>query len=118
MKSSKKSKSQSFKDHVYQFIDTEDPEKFIILNINIQSKIVMNTTSFTKWKTIFDNILKLTDKSAKTIVQDIINKFIDQRENILESEKNSQFCDITTLAALNSIVDQTQLTSHTKTEAF
>ena len=58
---------------MYIFQGTEGPKKFIIWNIDIQSKIVMDTSNLEKWYTIFTNILKLTNTLAKAIAQDIIN---------------------------------------------
>ena len=59
---------------------TEDPKKFIIWQLDIQSKIInKEVTKMKHWYTIFRNILKCTDKSMKVIVQEIINKFLDPK---------------------------------------
>ena len=77
-----------------------------------------NTTSFTKWKTIFDDILKLTDKSTKDVIQEILKKFMDPTCNTVEYGKISQFCDIIISKALSSIAKQDLLAAFAKTENF
>ena len=49
--SSRKSNKQSFEDHMYQFVGIEGPVKFDIWNINIQSKIITDTSMFISGQT-------------------------------------------------------------------
>ena len=73
---------------------------------------------------IFNNILKLTDKSTKVIVQDIITKFLDPyhvlgraNHNIVH-ENITQFRDIKTLALLNTYPNQQALKMRVLTFTF
>ena len=91
---------------MYQLVGTEGPNCFVIWNIDIRSKIVTNTTTYSKWMNVFDNILTLTDKLAKIIVQNIITEFMVATGYKLVYGSISQFHNIKTLAALNSIDSQ------------
>ena len=62
---------------MYIFTGTEGPKKIIIWNTDIQSKFVKDWTKMKQWYTIFNNILRLTDKTAKANIQDIINEFLN-----------------------------------------
>ena len=90
---------------MYIFTFTKSTEKFIIWNTDIQSKISNGkyTTKMKELYSIFNNVLKLTDKSAKVIVQDIINELLDPMQviglvnNKLDHENITQFYNLKTL---------------------
>ena len=85
--------SQSFDNHLYIFNGTERPKKLITWQLNIQNKVIngKEVIKMKHWYSIFNSILKLTNKSSKVIVQEIINKFLNPSHQIQKGKGEDLF---------------------------
>ena len=93
---------------MYIWNGTESPKKFITWQLNIQMKIINKEyTKMKYWHSIFNNILKCTDKSMKVILNQ--THVLQEGQNDIVHGNITQIKDIKTLTTLNIYIDQDAL---------